>query len=95
MEVTSNPVCTLACHLPRSPPAGSAFDDDVYPVHLLDDSTIIRSDFPCLLARFNDVLDVNKVQLAIRELLEIGDWKKLGGRLRTQVRDMLSLWYDR
>ncbi|OJJ47737.1 hypothetical protein ASPZODRAFT_15186 [Penicilliopsis zonata CBS 506.65] len=32
--------------------------------------------------RFNDVLDPEKLHSSLVELLKIGDWKKLGGRLR-------------
>jgi hypothetical protein len=35
--------------------------------------------------RFNDVLDAEKLHDALSELLEIGDWRKLGGRLRFKV----------
>jgi hypothetical protein len=36
--------------------------------------------------RFNDVLDPKQLNNALLRLLGIGDWKKLGGRLRFKVR---------
>jgi hypothetical protein len=36
--------------------------------------------------RFDDVLDHEKLRLALVRLLEIGDWRKLGARLRRNVR---------
>lgn len=36
--------------------------------------------------RFDDILDAEKLSAALSRLLEIGDWRKLGGRLRETVR---------
>ena len=36
--------------------------------------------------RFNDILDADKLRSSLARLLEIGDWRKLGGRLRQNVR---------
>jgi hypothetical protein len=60
-------------------------DDDVYPVHTLDDSPTMRSILITWTICFNDVLDADKLQSSLSSLLEIGDWKKLGGRLRMKV----------
>jgi hypothetical protein len=35
--------------------------------------------------RFNDVLDADKLHASLSRLLEIGDWKKVGGRLKLTV----------
>jgi hypothetical protein len=35
--------------------------------------------------RFDDVLDVEKLRTALERLLEIGDWKKIGARIRKNV----------
>lgn len=59
--------------------------DDVYPIHALDDTKVNRC-FVTWMMRFNDVLDPRKLHDALSKLLEIGDWKKLGGRLRYKVR---------
>jgi hypothetical protein len=60
-------------------------DDDVYPVHVLDDTKTMRSVLIAWTLCFNDVLDAHKLQFSLAELLEIGDWRKLGGRLRLNV----------
>ncbi|KAH8696647.1 hypothetical protein BGW36DRAFT_278848, partial [Talaromyces proteolyticus] len=55
--------------------------DYVYPVHLLD-GTLIQHVIYSGFFLFNDVLDAQKIHDALLALLQIGDWKKLGGRLR-------------
>lgn len=59
-------------------------EDDVYPLHALDDIKSNRV-FLSWIMRFNDVLDAKILYDALSRLLEIGDWKKLGGRLRFKV----------
>lgn len=54
---------------------------DVYPLHSLDDSKVNYC-FVNWMMRFNDVLDAEKLNEALSQLLRMGDWKKLGGRLR-------------
>lgn len=58
--------------------------EDIYPLHALDDIKPNRM-FVNWLMRFNDVLDAKRLKDALSRLLEIGDWKKLGGRLRCSV----------
>lgn len=58
---------------------------DVYPVHSLDGAKHNHVLISWVM-RFNDVLDSGKLYLALSKLLEIGDWKKLGGRLKMGVR---------
>lgn len=58
--------------------------EDVYPLHALDDIKPNRM-FVSWMMRFNDVLDAQLLDSALSRLLEIGDWKKLGGRLRFAV----------
>lgn len=60
----------------------SVEDDEVYPVHMLDDSKTLRTIVVTWTLCFNDVLDADKLHTSLSELLEIGDWKKIGGRLR-------------
>ena len=57
----------------------------VYPVHLLDTAQDFRKLFLAYLFVFNDVLDAQKLADSLSELFAIGDWKKLGGRLRKNV----------
>lgn len=68
----------------RSPPA-PVETDDVYPVHMLDDTKTLRDIVVTWTLRFNDVLDAEKLHASLAKLLEIGDWRKVGGRLRLNV----------
>jgi len=59
--------------------------DEIYPVHMLDDTKSLREIVVTWTLRFNDVLDADKLHNSLSSLLEIGDWRKLGGRLRLNV----------
>lgn len=59
--------------------------DVVYPVFVQDAFKSNRV-LVSWVMRFNDVLDADKLQSSLARLLEIGDWRKLGGRLRENVR---------
>ena len=59
-------------------------EDEVYPLHALDDIKTNRM-FLSWIMRFNDVLDAEKLRDSLSRLLAIGDWRKLGGRLRFKV----------
>ncbi|KAF4619080.1 hypothetical protein G7Y89_g14770 [Cudoniella acicularis] len=56
--------------------------DAIVPVHSLDDTPVFRSMVLEFTLRFDDVLDPLKLRESLAQLLEIGDWKKLGARLR-------------
>ncbi|KAJ5166197.1 uncharacterized protein N7482_004978 [Penicillium canariense] len=53
--------------------------EEVYPLHKLDDIKDFRNHVIWMM-RFNDVLDAEMLADSLSRLLEIGDWKKLGGR---------------
>ncbi|EFR04830.1 hypothetical protein MGYG_07836 [Nannizzia gypsea CBS 118893] len=55
---------------------------DVYPVHLLDNADDYRKIVMSYIFRFSDVLDGQKLADSLSALLEIGDWRKLGGRFK-------------
>jgi hypothetical protein len=57
--------------------------DDVYPLHTLD----YNPNYVDWVMRFNDVLDADLLKKSLSRLLEIGDWRKLGGRFRYRVSD--------
>lgn len=63
--------------------------DDVIPVHYFDDSEIFRSLVVEFALRFDDVLDHEKLYNALVRLMEIGNWRKLGARLRLNVLSLL------
>lgn len=69
----------------KSPPP-PVESDDIYPVHMLDDTKTLRSIVVTWTMCFNDVLDADRLYISLSSLLEIGDWKKVGGRLRLKVR---------
>lgn len=53
-----------------------------YPLHPLDNLSGTRNIFVSWVMRFNDVLDADKLHQSLSRLLEMGDWRKLGGRIR-------------
>src|SRR4051812_27427703 len=55
-----------------------------YPLHLLDDTKFNR-DCISWSMRFNDVLDAEMLRDSLSDLLDMGNWRKLGGRLRPKV----------
>lgn len=61
-------------------------DDEIYPVHFIDQGGIIRQSIINYTFRYDAVLDDGKLRDSLVQLLEIGDWQKLGGRLRLNVR---------
>lgn len=60
--------------------------DDVFPVHFVDQAGIIRASIINYTFRFNDVLDPGNLHGSLVKLLGMEDWRKLGGRLRKDVR---------
>jgi len=68
--------------------------DDVYPLHMLDDTKTLRGIVVTWTLRFDDVLDADKLRDSLSRLLDIGDWRKLGGRLRLNVRkEHDAVWF--
>jgi len=62
--------------------------DTVVPVHYFDDNAINRSVLLYLTLRFDKVLDPDRLRLALERLMELGEWRKLGARVRMTVRLM-------
>lgn len=60
-------------------------DDDVYPVHMLDNTKTLKDIVVTWTLRFDDVLNADMLHASLSRLLEIGDWRKVGGRLRLKV----------
>lgn len=65
--------------------------DEVFPFHYQDHwvggmGFILSMTFRC-----NDVLDPEKLRSSLVQLLKLDGWRKLGGRLRRDVRKMLRL----
>lgn len=59
--------------------------DNVFPVHMLDDAKGVRDMSIVWMFRFNDALDAELLHSSLTRLICIGDWRKLGGRLRLKV----------
>ncbi|GKT82478.1 lysR family regulatory protein [Colletotrichum tofieldiae] len=71
--------------------------DDVYPVHFFDDTKPFREMLLNWTLRFDDVLDAEKLHVSLAKLMEIGDWRKLGGRMRltfTSARPAIRFSHD-
>lgn len=56
--------------------------DTIIPVHYFDDNTINRSVLLYITLRFDDFLDPERLRGAMDRLMELGDWRKLGARIR-------------
>ncbi|PVH91151.1 hypothetical protein DM02DRAFT_546360 [Periconia macrospinosa] len=69
--------------------------DDVYPVHMLDGSKTLRNIVVIWMLRFNDALDADHLYASLSRLLEIGDWGKVGGRLRLKKNGALEVHVPR
>ncbi|KNG50040.1 hypothetical protein TW65_02958 [Stemphylium lycopersici] len=80
---------------PKETLTNSYPDDDVYPLHAFDDTKTLRGILIAWTLCFNDVLDADKLQSSLTELLEIGDWRKLGGRIRLNQAGALEVHVPR
>lgn len=60
--------------------------DNVFPIHFIDQAGLIRASIISYTFRYNDVLDPEKLHNSLIKLLGMNDWRKLGGRLRLDVR---------
>lgn len=64
--------------------------DEVILAHTFDDSPSNRSMVVVWTMRFNDVLDADKLYGSLSRLLQIGGWRKIGGRLRLTVSALID-----
>ncbi|KAM0241439.1 hypothetical protein ACHAP5_007636 [Fusarium lateritium] len=65
--------------------------DNVYPLHMLDNTKNLRGIVITWTLRFDDVLDADELHDALSRLLDSGDWRKLGGRLRLNEKGALEI----
>ncbi|TVY93515.1 Transcriptional regulator, partial [Lachnellula willkommii] len=56
--------------------------DTIIPLHSKDDTKSLRPFILDFTLCFDDVLDPEKLRSSLERLMEIGDWRKLGARLR-------------
>lgn len=59
--------------------------DTIVPVHIFDDNAINRSVLLYITLRFDAVLDPERLRHGLQRLMELGDWRKLGARVRKTV----------
>ncbi|RTE85144.1 hypothetical protein BHE90_000252 [Fusarium euwallaceae] len=59
--------------------------DEIYPLHFNDDTKTLRELTLSWTARIDDVLDADHLHRSLARLLEMGDWRKLGGLLRLRA----------
>jgi hypothetical protein len=59
--------------------------DTVIPFHFMDGNTVMQAMVLEFTFRFDDVLEYHQLQSSLERLLEIGDWRKLGARIRMKV----------
>ncbi|KAK2611912.1 hypothetical protein QQS21_002018 [Conoideocrella luteorostrata] len=67
--------------------AAVAADDDVYPTGRIDNAMVLKTMVLSVTMRFDAVLEPSKLHAALCTLLDTGDWRRLGGRLRRPARD--------
>lgn len=59
--------------------------DDVFAAGFFDNSSAVRPVVMRWMARFDDVLDAEKLRDSLDTLLNMESWRRLGGRLRLNV----------
>ncbi|OTA98481.1 hypothetical protein M426DRAFT_69733 [Hypoxylon sp. CI-4A] len=69
--------------------------DEIYPVHFIDQATILRSSVISYSFRYEHVLDPQRLRESLVTLLSSGDWRKLAGRLRQNVNGKLEIHVPR
>ncbi|KAI9703927.1 MAG: hypothetical protein M1820_005709 [Bogoriella megaspora] len=73
---------------PVQPPRVST--DTVIPLHYYDDTKVMRAFVLNLGMRFDDVLDPERLRAALERLCELGNWRKIGARLRLNDKGKLE-----
>ncbi|OGM42336.1 hypothetical protein ABOM_007874 [Aspergillus bombycis] len=68
----------------------SVDEPDMYPVHPVDHIKDCQT-FVAMVMVFNDALDADMLSDSLSKLLEIGDWRKLGGRLKRDADGRLQI----
>lgn len=66
-------------------PPATVPSDTIIPLHYLDDQFVTRAIVLHFTYRFDDVLDPEKLRLALERLMELPGWNKMGGRIRRNV----------
>ncbi|KAH7094420.1 hypothetical protein FB567DRAFT_3133 [Paraphoma chrysanthemicola] len=77
---------------PAQAPGPTFDDDEIFPVGMLDGTKTLRNIVVTWTLRFNDVLDADLLHSSLSRLLETGDWRKAGGRLRLKDDGSLEIY---
>jgi hypothetical protein len=67
--------------------------DTVLPVFYFDDTPLLRNYVQCSTLRFNDALDATMLRDSLSRVIALPGWRKLGGRIRINVRANLHRWF--
>lgn len=59
--------------------------DTIIPLHWLDDTAVNQTLIMYFMMRFDDVLDPDRLRISLARLMDLGEWRKLGARLRQTV----------
>jgi hypothetical protein len=62
--------------------------DKIIPLHWFEDGLMWKKVIVYTLFVFDDALDPEKLRIALEKLIQRDGYKKLGGRLRTNVREV-------
>jgi hypothetical protein len=71
-------------------PSQTATNDTIIPFHFWDDVPYTRGICLNVTLRFEEVLDTKQLHDSLERLFEIGNWRKLGARLRQNVNQQPS-----
>lgn len=63
----------------------TTYDDEVFPARFWDTNNVFQKIVMEFTYRFDDVLDAEKLRSSLERLLEIGEWRNLGARFKTNV----------
>ncbi|KAI8627728.1 hypothetical protein F5Y19DRAFT_441035 [Xylariaceae sp. FL1651] len=65
--------------------------DEVFPVHLIDQTALVRSSLISYTFKYEQVLDASKLRDSLSTLLASKEWRKVGGRLRVDKAGKLEI----
>ncbi|KAF9873288.1 putative lysr family regulatory protein [Colletotrichum karsti] len=92
-QSNQNKHSTIAKEETKSEEFGS--EDEVLPVHFVDQAAIMRTSIINYTFRYNKVLEAEKLHNALLQLVQMPGWRKLGGRLRATKNGRLEIHVPR
>ncbi|KAJ5787607.1 hypothetical protein N7457_002597 [Penicillium paradoxum] len=67
---------------PKPPQPATVPSDEIIPLHFWNTAFCMTGTVLDVSLKFDNVLDLTKLRAALEQLMEIGDWRQLGARLR-------------